>query len=87
MGIKPIGMNILFEWSDQQFTQGGIALPSGHSAESNSSSIIATVIGVGGLVKHVKVGDKIVIPKLMKTPVDTDKGLYITTEAQVLAIL
>ena len=86
-GLKPIGSNILFEWFEQELTEGGILMPTGTSAEAKSTSITALVKGVGSQVKHVKVGDRIVLPKLMKTSVIPEKGLYITSEAQVYAVL
>ena len=38
-------------------------------------------------ISEMQVGDKIVIPKLMRTVVDSDKFLFSTKESQVLAII
>ena len=83
--MKAIGNSILFHYVDEKITEGGIYLT--HGVDANTTTIEATVISVGQDVKYVKSGDKVLIPKLMKTPVDMENGIYTTLEHQVLAIL
>lgn len=83
--MKAVGANIIFEYFENKKTDGGVLLL--HDTAANESSIVGKVISVGSLVKHVKVGDNIVVPKLMRTPIDMEKGLFLTPEHQVLAII
>lgn len=83
--MKAVGNNILFKYKDDGMTEGGIFLTKG--ADANATALEVEVISVGSLVQYVKKGDKILIPKLMKTPVDLEEGIYSTLESQVLAIL
>lgn len=83
--MKAVGQSILFKYKAETTTESGIYISSG--LDANSTSIKGEVISVGGLVQFVKVGDIVLIPKLMKTPVDLDEGIYTTLEHQVLAII
>lgn len=83
--MKAIGNSILFRYVDEKITEGGIYLT--HGVDANTTTIEATVLSVGQDVKYIKSGDKVLIPKLMKTPVDMENGNYTTLEHQVLAIL
>lgn len=83
--MKAVGSNIIFEYFENRMTDGGVLML--HDASANQSSIVGKVVSVGSQVQYVKEGDTIVIPKLMRTPVDMDKGLYITPENQVIAII
>lgn len=84
--MRAVGQSILFHYEESRSTEGGIYIPQGMDV-SGSTSLLVTVISVGSLVQHVKEGDKVLIPKLMKTPVDMEKGIYSTLEHQVLAII
>lgn len=83
--MKAVADNIIFKYEEIKQTEGGIALL--HSNDAKESSIVCDVIAVGSLVDSVKVGDKIIIPKLMKTVVDAESCLFSTKESQVLAIV
>lgn len=83
--MKAVGLNIIFEYFETNLTAGGIYTPT--STDANNSSVIGKVVSVGSQVQYVKAGDTIVVPKLMRTPLDADKGLYMTPEHQVLAII
>ena len=83
--MKAVGNNIIFEYFEVNQTESGILLTKSHDADS--SGITGKVVSVGSGVVSVKVGDTIVIPKLMRTPIDKDRGLWSTLESQVLAII
>lgn len=83
--MKAVGNNIIFQYFENKVTEGGLHLL--HDVAANESSIVGKVISVGSAVSFVKVGDNIVIPKLMRVPVDLDEGLYVTQEHQVLGII
>ena len=83
--MKAVGNNIIFEYFEVHQTESGIFLTKANDADS--SGITGKVISVGSGVTSVKVGDTIVIPKLMRTPIDKERGLWSTLESQVLAII
>lgn len=83
--MKAVGSNIIFEYFEVHKTESGFFLTRANDADS--SSIIGKVISVGSNVSIVRAGDTIVIPKLMKSPIDVERGLYSTLESQVLAII
>lgn len=83
--MRAVGNHIIFEYFEVKERASGFVMP--EAIDSQSSSIIGKVVSVGSGVHAVKVGDNIIIPKLMRTPIDKDLGLYSTQENQVFAII
>lgn len=63
MTIKPIGQNIVVEKDDAKPVEyGGILIPESATRTPRfSPTVRATVLGVGGKVKHLRVGMRIAI--------------------------
>ena len=83
--MKAVGSSIIIEYFESNMTEGGIYVA--QSVDAHDNSIKAKVISVGSGVFNVKAGETVLIPKLMKTPIDISKGLWTTQENQVLAII
>ena len=84
MNLQPTGKKVLVEIPEQsKEKKGSLILPD----EEEKDIITGNIIGIGGEVKEVKIGDEIIFSRRATIDLEHDKTLKVIVEENVLLII